>query len=59
MIRRTARVSGLYRDRRPLRWARAVTAVVDESLAALCMRQWGRVPVVSVAVARRMPRDGG
>jgi hypothetical protein len=58
MMKRTARVSVLYCDRGPLRWARALNAVDVQSLAALCMRQWRKVPAVSLAIARHMPMDG-
>ena len=57
MMKRTARVSGLYCDRGPLRWARALNAVDGQSLAALCMRQWRKVPVVSLAIAWHVPMD--
>ena len=57
MMNRTARVSGLYCDRSPLRWVRALNAVDAQNLASLCMRQWRKVPVASLAIARRGPMN--
>ena len=37
----------LYANLRALDWARMLSSLLDESLAALCIRQWQRVPVTN------------
>ena len=51
----------LYSSTVSTSWPRALRSVIEEGLAALCVRQWQRVPVTiaqqgSATVARRRGR---
>jgi len=38
----------LYTDRPPVRWLQAAAAMLDESLATLCARQWQRARFIAI-----------
>ena len=45
MTTRKAAPSLLYSNGPSINWVRSVRSFIDEGMAALCMRQWQRVPI--------------
>ncbi len=45
MTNRKATLSLLYTNSSSASWVRTLSEFIDEGMAALCMRQWQRVPV--------------
>ncbi len=61
MTNRKATPSLLYSTESSIGWVRTLSSFIDEGMAALCMRQWQRAPVVvsqpaMIAYPRRRPR---
>ena len=56
MTQRKAQLSPslLYSAAPAAQWVRTLTEFIDESLAALCARQWQRAPI---AVLQTVPRQ--
>jgi len=60
MTIRKATASFFYSSPSSIGWVRTLSAVIDEGLATLCMRQWQRVPLTIAQPAtpptrRRVP----
>jgi hypothetical protein len=45
MTNRKPTLSLLYSNASQSSWARALSSLIDESLASLCMQQWQRAPI--------------
>lgn len=58
MTNRKPTLSLLYSNASSSGWARALSSLIDESLAPLCMQQWQRahLTVASTRVAIPLPR---